>query len=63
MNISKAMPYGSDQSQQFLRQYSANAFLPSIDWVELFKQSRLNETHVQALDTLYHRGGPTCLNN
>ena len=61
MNISKAMPHGSDQSQQFLRQYSANAFLPSIDWVELFKQSRLNETHVQALDTLYHTAIPLAL--
>ena len=61
MNISKAMPHGSDQSQQFLRQYSANAFLPSIDWVELFKQSKLSETHVQALDTLYHTAIPLAL--
>ena len=61
MNISKAMPHGADQSQQFLRQYSANALLPTIDWRELFKQSKLNETHIQALDTLYHSAVPLAL--
>ena len=42
------------KSQQFCASIVPMPFLPSIDWVELFKQSRLNETHVQSLDTLYH---------
>lgn len=61
MDISQAIPHGSDQSQQFLKQYSANALLPTIDWSALFQQSCLTETHIQALNTLYLSAVPLAL--
>ena len=49
-------------SQQFYRQYSANALLPQLDWQNIFAQSNLNPTHLQALDTLYQAAVPLALN-
>lgn len=47
--------------QQFLREYSSNAFLPHIDWKKVFQHSRLNDTHILALDTLYQTAIPLAL--
>ena len=49
-------------SQQFYRQYSANALLPQLDWQQIFNQSSLNPTQLQALDTLYQATVPLALN-
>ena len=51
----------SQNKQQFLREYSANAFLPEIAWTQLFKHSKLNDTHVVALETLYRAAIPLAL--
>jgi len=61
MNISETGLHDLDQSQQFYRQYGANALLPEIQWNELFKYSRLDDTHIQALDTLYQSAVPLAL--
>ncbi|MFC6167142.1 hypothetical protein [Acinetobacter terrestris] len=61
MNISEARSHGVDQSQQFYRQYGANALLPEIQWTELFKPSHLKDTHIQALNTLYQSAVPLAL--
>jgi hypothetical protein len=58
MSISETGIYDLDQSQQFYRQYGVNALLPEIQWTELFKYSRLDDTHIQALDTLYQSAVP-----
>ena len=50
MNISQVGKHGLDQSQQFYRQYGANALLPEIQWNELFQKetvSRLRELCIQ----------------
>lgn len=49
------------QTQQFHRQYGANALLPSIDWAQMFKYSKLDDTHIQALETLYQHAVPLAL--
>ena len=36
MNISDNSPQGQLSSQQFYRQYSANALLPELDWQSIF---------------------------
>ncbi|WP_445116834.1 hypothetical protein [Acinetobacter sp. WZC-1] len=62
MNISEhAVPNGVHQTQQFHRQYGANAILPEIDWQALFKFSKLNEIHIKALNTLYQSTVPLAL--
>ncbi len=61
MNISETGIHDLDQSQQFYRQYGANALLPEIQWAELFKYSKLNDTHIQALNTLYQSAVPLAL--
>lgn len=61
MSISETGIYDLDQSQQFYRQYGVNALLPEIQWTELFKYSRLDDTHIQALDTLYQSAVPLAL--
>ncbi|MCG2607889.1 hypothetical protein LZZ98_04965 [Acinetobacter sp. SM34] len=61
MNISETGLHDLDQSQQFYRQYGANALLPEIQWNELFKYSKLDDTHIQALDTLYQSAVPLAL--
>ena len=50
-----------DQTQQFHRQYGANALLPAIDWAQLFKHSKMDAAHIQALDTLYQCAVPLAL--
>ena len=49
------------QSQQFHRQYGANAILPSIAWASLFKHSKLDQSHIEALETLYQAAVPLAL--
>ena len=61
MNISQAGNHDLDQSQQFYRQYGTNALLPEIQWTELFKYSKLNDTPIQALNTLYQSAVPLAL--
>ncbi|TCM59899.1 hypothetical protein EC844_13719 [Acinetobacter calcoaceticus] len=61
MQISDTSQHGSQQSQQFHRLYSANAILPKIDWLEVFKLSKLNDAHLQALDTIYRSAVPLAL--
>lgn len=48
-------------TQQFLRDYSSNAFLPEIAWQDLFKHSKINATQLLALDTLYQTAIPLAL--
>lgn len=50
-----------NQSRQFHRQYGANAMLPEINWIQLFKYSKLNEAQVEALETLYQCAVPLAL--
>ncbi|MDQ8936887.1 hypothetical protein [Acinetobacter rudis] len=61
MNTSNFASTDQQQSQQFYRQYSANAFLPDINWAEIFKMSQLKEIHFQALETLYRSSVPLAL--
>ncbi|AXY58140.1 hypothetical protein CDG60_17210 [Acinetobacter chinensis] len=61
MNISETVPHGENQSLQFHRQYGVNALLPEIDWQQLFSHSKLNGTHIQALQTLYQSAVPLAL--
>ncbi|ENU31865.1 hypothetical protein MMO38_12175 [Acinetobacter sp. NIPH 1852] len=50
------------RSQQFYRQYSANALLPQLNWQTIFAQNKLNDTHLRALNTLYQAAVPLALN-
>lgn len=61
MNIYETVPQGASSTQQFHREYGANALLPDIDWASAFKYSRLNDTHLQALDALYQSAVPLAL--
>ncbi len=61
MNISESVPHGVHRTQQFHREYGANAMLPAICWQTVFPHSKLTETHVQALDTLYQSAVPLAL--
>ena len=60
MNYSKQNQQ-DHQTQQFHRQYGANAILPEIDWSTLFKFSKLDQTHIVALNTLYQNAVPLAL--
>lgn len=60
MNNHQSMTHHN--SQQFYRQYSANALLPQLDWQQIFSQSPLTQTQSQALDTLYQTAVPLALN-
>ena len=51
----------SNLAQQLHRQYSANNFLPSIDWKTLLSQNQLMPKHVQALQTIYEATVPLAL--
>jgi len=62
MNISDNSPQGQLSSQQFYRQYSANALLPELDWQSIFPNSKLNEAHIKALNTIYQSAVPLALN-
>lgn len=61
MNIRDAVPQGAHQNLQFHRQYGVNAMLPEMNWQEIFKHSKLNDTHLQALNTLYQSAVPLAL--
>lgn len=61
MNISEAVPHGIHQTQQFHRQYGVNAMLPVIDWQDIFKQSKLQDVQLQALNTIYQSAVPLAL--
>ena len=61
MNISKVVPHGFDQNLQFHRQYGVNSILPEIDWSTLFKFSKLDDTQITALETLYRSAVPLAL--
>ncbi|MGE8540148.1 hypothetical protein [Acinetobacter sp. ANC 3813] len=61
MNIYETVPHGIHRTQQFHREYGANAMLPEICWAEVFKNSKLHDTHLQALDTLYQCAVPLAL--
>lgn len=54
-------PTTDHSSQQFYRQYSANALLPQLDWQQIFVHSKLEDTHLRALDTLYQAAVPLAL--
>lgn len=62
MNISDNSPQNQLSSQQFYRQYSANALLPELDWQSIFPNSKLNEAHIKALNTIYQCAVPLALN-
>lgn len=61
MNIKESVLHGQNQTQQFHRQYGANAILPEINWNELFKFSKLNDAQRLALDVLYRSSVPLAL--
>ncbi|RKG38867.1 hypothetical protein [Acinetobacter rongchengensis] len=61
MNISESVPHGIHQTQQFHRQYGANAMLPMIDWQDIFKQTKLQDAQLQALNTIYQSAVPLAL--
>lgn len=61
MNFDENIAQGPTQTQQFHRQYGANALLPSIDWAQLFKGSKLSPAQAQALETLYQSAVPLAL--
>ena len=47
--------------QQLHRQYASNALLPVLNWQKIFQHSKLNTTHLQALETLYQTAIPLAL--
>ena len=61
MNIADFVPQGSYQSQQFHRQYGANALLPAIEWQQLFQNNVLTHAQQQALHILYRQAVPRAL--
>jgi hypothetical protein len=61
MNIHQSLPEAIHSNEQFHRQYGVNALLPHIDWVQLFKHSKVNTTHLVALETLYQTAIPLAL--
>ena len=61
MKLDESIAQLPAQTQQFHRQYGANALLPSIDWAQMFKCSKLDDTHIQALETLYQHAVPLAL--
>lgn len=61
MNIYETVPHGIHCTQQFHREYGANALLPKIHWADLFKFSKLDHAKLQALDTLYQSAVPLAL--
>ncbi|MEK5742257.1 hypothetical protein VXE41_04520 [Acinetobacter variabilis] len=61
MKLDESIAQLPAQPQQFHRQYGANALLPSIDWTRMFKYSKLGDTQIQALETLYQHAVPLAL--
>ena len=61
MKLDESIAQLPAQTQQFHRQYGANALLPSIDWAQMFKYSKLDDTQIQALETLYQHAVPLAM--
>lgn len=61
MKLDESIAQLPAQTQQFHRQYGANALLPSIDWAQMFKYSKLDDIQIQALETLYQHAVPLAL--
>ncbi|WP_312330884.1 hypothetical protein [Acinetobacter variabilis] len=61
MKLDESIAQLPAQTQQFHRQYGANALLPGIDWAQMFKYSKLDDTQIQALETLYQHAVPLAL--
>ena len=61
MNISDAVPHGLRKTQEFHRQYSANAILPEIQWQAIFPHTALKDVHLQALESIYQAAVPLAL--
>lgn len=61
MKLDESIAQLPAQTQQFHCQYGANALLPSIDWTQMFKYSKLDDTQIQALETLYQHAVPLAL--
>ncbi|MCU4640829.1 hypothetical protein [Acinetobacter courvalinii] len=60
--MNNSHPTTDHSSQQFYRQYSANALLPQLDWQHIFVHSKLEDTHLRALNALYQAAVPLALN-
>lgn len=61
MNIANSIPNSSDRTQEFHRQYSANAILPEINWQTVFPHTPLKSLHLQALNSIYQSVVPLAL--
>lgn len=61
MNLAEYEQQFAEQSQQLHRQYGVNALLPEIQWNQLFPNSKLSSTHLQALETIYQSAVPLAL--
>ena len=55
-------PTAAHSAEQFYRQYSANALLPTLDWQAIFSQNQLKAAQLHALETLYQAAVPLALN-
>ena len=55
-------PTAAHSAEQFYRQYSANALLPTLDWQAIFSQNQLKAVQLHALETLYQAAVPLALN-
>lgn len=61
MDMSKDLAQGLAQTQQFHRQYGANALLPEICWADVFDHTNLAPEQLQALEVLYQSAVPLAL--
>lgn len=61
MNTNDAVPHGLNRTQEFHRQYGANAILPDISWQTLFPATPLKDVHLNALDHIYQTVVPLAL--
>ena len=61
MDISEAVPHGLNRTQEFHRQYGANAILPEIKWQEIFPATTLQDVHIRSLDQIYQTAVPLAL--
>ena len=55
-------PTAAHSAEQFYRQYSANALLPTLDWQAIFSQNQVKAAQLHALETLYQAAVPLALN-
>ncbi|ONG40073.1 hypothetical protein BKE30_07845 [Alkanindiges hydrocarboniclasticus] len=61
MTIVNSSKSDTNSTQQFYQQYSANHFLPSINWQYLFSQNQLLPAQALALQTIYQVTVPLAL--